>query len=198
MSVVRALRRVSLVALPLLGCAGPSLAELAVGQPAPEFRLRDLDGVELSLSELAGKTVVIEFVNPNCPFSRRHSKSKTLQSISERYPEVVFVGINSTNPEHGDYLPPAEQKAFHAGNGTTYRILEDPTGQTGRAYGAKSTPHLFVIDAAGKLAYAGAMDDDPRGRGASVNYVDSALAALAAGGRPEPATTRPYGCSMKY
>jgi len=97
-----------------------------------------------------------------------------------------------------DYIGRIVGKAFHAGNGTTFRILEDPTGETGRAYGAKSTPHLFVIDAQGKLAYAGAIDDDPRGRGASVDYVDSALRALAAGERPDPASTRPYGCSMKY
>jgi peroxiredoxin len=198
MALSRIASRVSLAALVLLGCAGPSLAEPAIGQPAPAFRLTDLDGAELALSDLAGKTVVVEFVNPNCPFSRRHSQAKTVQTLSERYSEVVFVGINSTNPKHGDYMPPAAQKAFHAGNGTTFRILEDPSGETGRAYGAKSTPHLFVIDAQGKLAYAGAIDDDPRGRGASVNYVDSALRALAAGERPDPASTRPYGCSMKY
>jgi peroxiredoxin len=193
------LRRCSiLLALVLVACAGPSLAALTIGQPVPDFRLKDLDGAEHSLSSFVGKTVVLEFVNPNCPFSKRHSEAKTLQSLAERYPDVVFLGINSTNPKHGDYMQPAAQKAFHVGNGTTYPILEDPTGDTGRAYGAQTTPHMFVIDAEGKLAYAGAIDDDPRGRGASVNYVETALAALAAGQRPEPATTRPYGCSMKY
>lgn len=198
MPLSRFASRTVLAAAFLLACGGPSHAALSIGQPVPDFRHADLDGAELALSELAGKTVVIEFVNPNCPFSKRHSQSKTSQGLSERFPEVVFLGINSTNPNHGDYMPPAAQKAFHVGNGTTYRILEDPTGETGRAYGAQTTPHMFVIDPQGKLAYSGAIDDDPRGRGASVNYVESALLALAAGERPDPASTRPYGCSMKY
>lgn len=178
-------------------CAGPTLAELAVGQPAPDFSLTDLDGRTVSLSSFKGKTVVLEWVNPNCPFSRRHAEQKTMTSTAAKHPDVVWLGINSTNPSHGDFLEPAEHKKFNADHGVSYPVLYDRTGEVGRAYGAATTPHLYVVDGTGKLAYVGAIDDNARGN-AAVNYVDRALAALAAGKSPEPASTRSYGCSVKY
>lgn len=198
MSIVRTAARIASVAVVTLACAGPTLAELTVGQAAPEFTLRDLDGNEVSLAAQRGKTVVLEWINPNCPFSLRHSKQKTMQSTADKHAGVVWLGINSTNPTHGDHLEPAAYKAFLAEHGIRYPVLNDGAGDIGRAYGAKTTPHMYVIDAEGKLAYAGAIDDDPRGGNAKVNYVDAALGALAAGGQPEPASTRPYGCSVKY
>ena len=198
MSIVRTVARAALVALAAVACAGPTLAELTVGQAAPEFTLRDLDGNEVSLAAQRGKTVVLEWMNPNCPFSLRHSKQKTMQSTAEKHPGVVWLAVNSTNPTHRDHLEPAAYKAFLAEHGIRYPVLDDGAGEVGRAYGAKTTPHMYVIDAGGKLAYAGAIDDDPRGGGAKVNYVDAALTALAAGGAAEPASTRPYGCSVKY
>ena len=187
-----------IVAGALAACSTPSLAELAVGQMAPDFHLKDLDGREVSLSELRGKTVVLEWMNPNCPFSRGHSERKTMVRTAARHPEAVWLAINSTRASHSNFVPPERYRAFNAEHGISYPVLYDSSGEVGRAYGARTTPHMFVIDAAGKLAYVGAIDDDPRGAGAKVNYVDSALAALAAERSPEPASTRPYGCSVKY
>lgn len=191
------LRLTLALAVTLIAC-GPSLADVAPGQAAPDFKLQDLDGQEVSLSSLQGKTVVLEWMNPNCPFSRRHSDAKTMQSTATRHPDTVWLAINSTNPGHGDHLETAEYKKFLADHGVGYRVLLDPTGETGKAYGARTTPHMFVVDGAGKIAYAGAIDDDPRGSGAKVNYVEQALTAVEAGKSPDPATTRPYGCSVKY
>jgi peroxiredoxin len=181
-----------------LACAGPSLAELSVGQAAPDFSLPDLDGETVSLAGLRGKTVVLEWINPNCPVSRRHADAHTMSSTAAKHSEVVWLGINSTNPSHGDFVEPAAHRSYNDSKGIAYDVLYDRSGEVGRAYGAKTTPHMYVIDPEGKLAYMGAIDDSPRGPGASVNYVDSALGALAKGGRPEPASTRPYGCSVKY
>lgn len=186
------------LATTLLACTGPTLAEVAVGQAAPDFRLKDLDGNEVALADLQGKVVVLEWANPNCPFWKRHADQKTMVTTLAKHPDVVWLAINSTRPSHGDHLEPAAWKAFLAERGITYRVLADPTGATGQAYGARTTPHMYVIDTAGKLAYVGAIDDDPRGNGAKINYVDQALAELAAGKPVSTATTRPYGCSVKY
>jgi len=194
-------RTVSLLpalALLLIACAGPSLAEVAVGDPAPGFRLPDLDGKEVALSDFQGKTVVLEWINPNCPISRRHADAKTMITTSAAHPGVVWLGINSTSASHGDYVTPEAHKQYDASKGIGYDVLYDTAGEVGREYGAKTTPHMFVIDGEGKVAYMGAIDDAPRGGQAGVNYVDSALDALAAGARPDPASTRPYGCSVKY
>ncbi|KAB2963609.1 MAG: thioredoxin family protein [Thermoanaerobaculia bacterium] len=187
-------------ALLLLACTGPTLAEVAVGQPAPDFRLLDLDGNAVSLSSFADRTVVLEWINPNCPFSLRHADEKTMQTTATRHPEVVWLAVNSTRPDHGDHLDPAAWKTFLAERGITYPVLADPDGASGRAWGARTTPHMFVIDK-GKIAYMGAIDDDPRGSRAATerqNYVDAALVAIAAGKPVATPSTRPYGCSVKY
>jgi peroxiredoxin len=192
-------RRLPLLALALaFACAGPSLAELAVGQPAPDFTLPDLDGRTVSLSGLRGKVVVLEWINPNCPVSRRHADARTMSTTAAKHPDAIWLAVNSTNPGSGDFVEPAAHRTYNESKGIGYPVLYDRSGEVGRAYGAKTTPHMYVIDPEGKVAYMGAIDDAPRGGEASVNYVDSALAALAAGGRPEPASTRPYGCSVKY
>ncbi|MGH7855870.1 MAG: redoxin domain-containing protein, partial [Candidatus Binatia bacterium] len=193
-------RSLSIVAalVVLAACAGPTLAELAVGQPAPDFKLSDLDGREVSLASLRGKTVVLEWINPNCPVSRRHAEAKTMTSTAAKHAEVVWLAINSTNRSHGDFVAAADHKKYNADHGIAYPVLDDSSGEVGRAYGAATTPHMYVIDGAGKLAYVGAIDDSPRGGNASVNYVDSALGALASGKTPQPASTKAYGCSVKY
>jgi peroxiredoxin len=191
--------RLSLLVLAAtLACAGPSLAELAVGQAAPDFSLPDLDGETVALASLRGKTVVLEWINPNCPVSRRHADAKTMTTTLAEHPEVVWLGINSSNPSHGDFVEPAAHKSYNESKGIGYDVLYDRSGDVGRAYGAKTTPHMYVIDPEGRLAYMGAIDDAPRGGAASVNYVDAALDALEKGGRPDPGSTRPYGCSVKY
>ena len=184
-----------------LGLALASVAgAVTVGEKAPAFTLEDLDGESHSLSDFAGKTVVLEWINPNCPFSLRHSEEGTMAELAKR-PDVVFLAINSTNPEHKDFLKPAAHKAFMDEHDLGYGVLYDPTGEVGKAYDAKTTPHMYVIDGEGTLVYNGAIDDDPPGRKAMddrANYVDGALVAQAANRSVDPATTKPYGCSVKY
>lgn len=181
--------------------AGPALAAAAVGDTAPAFQLKDLNGKTVSLASLKGKVVVLEWVNPNCPFSDRHAREKTMTELTKKHGSVTWLGINSTNPEHKDYLQPADHQAWAKKNGVNYSILYDPTGATGHAYDARTTPHMFVIDEQGKIVYNGAIDDDPSGRKPRperVNYVNGALTAEQGGKKVDPASTKPYGCSVKY
>jgi peroxiredoxin len=179
----------------------PALADLAVGAPAPDFTLQDIAGATHHLAELRGKVVVLEWINPNCPFSRRHATEKTMTTTEGKHPGVVWLGIDSSRAGSHDFTEPAAYKTYVAGKGIDYPVLLDRSGDVGRAYGAKTTPHMFVIDEKGTLLYDGAIDDDPSGRNTLVarkNYVDLGLAAHAAGKAAEPATTKPYGCSVKY
>jgi peroxiredoxin len=192
----------SLLGLALLGLlAVPAFAGSAVGDKAPDFKLTAMDGKTYSLADLKGKTVVLEWANPNCPVSNRHTREKTMIELSKQYGDVVWLGVNSTNPSHGDYMKPADELAWNQKNGINYAVLADPTGAVGHAYDAKTTPHMFIIDKNGKIAYNGAIDDDPPGRKGKVervNYVGHGIDAEKSGKSPDPASTRPYGCSVKY
>jgi len=199
------LARLSLLAL-ITGLAGlaaapPARATVAVGQPAPPFSLRGVDGKTYSLKDYQGKLVILEWINPNCPVSRRHAEEKTMTEVASRHPDVVWLAINSTNPASRDFLKPAEHRAYDQEHGITYPVLYDESGAVGHAYGARTTPHMFLVDRQGKIAYAGAIDDDPSGRNprtARTNYVEKGIAAEASGKAPDPALTHPYGCSVKY
>ncbi|HEX6862614.1 MAG TPA: redoxin domain-containing protein, partial [Thermoanaerobaculia bacterium] len=154
-----------------------------------------------SLADYKGKVVVLEWVNPECPFSDRHAREKTMSELVKKHGEVVWLGINSTNASHANFLTPAEHQAWAKKNGVNYAILYDETGKTGKAYDAKTTPHLFIVDKDGRIAYNGAIDDDPPGREAKArrtNYVNAGLVAEKSGKNPDPASTKPYGCSIKY
>ena len=184
--------------------AGPALAVGAVGETAPAFSLKGIDGKTYSLADFKGKTVVLEWVNPNCPFSDRHAREKTMSNLVNKYGggnKVVWLGINSTNADHANFLQPAEHQAWAKKNGVNYAVLYDETGKVGKSYDAKTTPHLYIVDPAGKIAYNGAIDDDPSGRkkvAERKNYVDGGLIAELGGKDPDPASTKPYGCSIKY
>jgi len=182
-------------------CGSSPASAAAVGEKAPAFQLIDLEGQPHALADYAGKTVVLEWVNPNCPFSDRHARERTMSDLATRHTEVVWLGINSTSPQSRDHLAPAEHAAWAKKNGIPYPILRDESGQVGHAYGAKTTPHMFIIDAGGTLVYDGAIDDDPPGRRARAertNYVAGGLDELASGADPDPPITKPYGCSVKY
>ena len=178
--------------------AAPAFAaeEAKVGQPAPAFSLKDEAGKAHDLSQYKGKVVVLEWTNPECPFVQRHYKAqtmtKTLQGVDAS--KVVWLAVDSSATHTA-----ASAKAWKQAQGFAYPVLLDGEGRTGQAYGAKTTPHMYVIDAQGVLRYAGAIDDDPRGNsGAAKNHVRTAVDALL-GGKPVPAsTTKPYGCSVKY
>jgi peroxiredoxin len=198
------MKKATLTMLLLLALtAGPALAGGAVGETAPAFSLKGVDGKTYSLADYKGKVVVLEWVNPNCPFSDRHAKEKTMSNLVKKHGKggVVWLGINSTSASHSNFLQPAEHKAWAEKNGVNYAVLYDETGKVGKAYDAKTTPHLYIVDKAGKIAYNGAIDDDPSGRNDAVkrtNYVDGGLIAELAGKDAAPASTKPYGCSIKY
>lgn len=192
---------VATLATVALACDAPDASAATVGDAAPEFTLTDLQGNEHSLSQYRGKVVVLEWINPICPFSKRHAEEKTMTRLAKRNPDVVWLAINSTNPRSSDYLEPAEHQAYNAEHGIDYPVLYDPTGKVGRAYDAKTTPHMYVIGEDGTLLYEGAIDDDPLARQKPprrTNYVAGGLEDHASGRPVDPATTKPYGCSVKY
>ena len=198
----RTLFKTTLLGLAALAVAAlPALADAAVGTAAPAFTLKGVDGKNHSLADYKGKVVVLEWINPNCPVSNRHAREKTMTDLVKQHGEVVWLGINSTSPSSGDFLKPADHQAYDQKFGITYPVLYDETGQVGHAYGARTTPHMFIVGADGKIAYNGAIDDDPPGRKAKadrLNFVGQGLNAEKKGTDPDPASTKPYGCSVKY
>jgi peroxiredoxin len=182
------------LALAPLALATPQTAQ--VGQPAPEFSALDETGARHALSEYRGKIVVLEWTNPDCPYVARHYKHDTMETLAKRWGArgVVWLAVNSTHTNR-----PADTLRWKQEQGFAYPTLQDSSGEIGRLYGARNTPHMFIIDAQGELRYSGAIDDDPRGRSAQPhNFVDAGLSALLAGNVPDPSTTQPYGCSVKY
>ncbi len=166
-----------------------------VGSPAPAFSLKDEAGKPHALSEYKGKIVVLEWTNPECPFVQRHYEAETMKKTHQEVgPEVVWLAVDSTSDNTSE-----KSAAWRKAKGLEYPILQDVDGKVGKSYGAKTTPHLYVIDAKGVLRYAGAVDDDPRGISKTpVNHVQSAVEAVKAGKPVAQPTTQPYGCSVKY
>ncbi len=181
------------------------LAQAVPNQPAPGFALTDLDGRTLTLADLRGKYVVLEWNNPACPFVQKHYGSGNMQALQRRFTAdgVVWLTINSTAVSHPEYVKPAELKSWLQQQGATpsYAAL-DADGTVGRAYSAKTTPHMYVIDPKGVLLYAGAIDDKRSANPADVktanNFVVQAFTELRAGKALSAASTSPYGCSIKY
>jgi peroxiredoxin len=176
-----------------------------VGKPAPDFTLSDLDGRPVHLADSRGKLVVLEWFNPQCPFVNKSHTKGSLKDAPARSGEkgVTWLGIDSAAPGKQGYDPATIRSAVQQ-FGLNYPILRDETGAVGRAYGATNTPHMFVIDANGTLAYAGAIDNSPDAEGESpqggslVNYVEAALADLRAGHPVRTPRTKAYGCGVKY
>jgi len=203
---MKRLGRANLVAIALLAAlvigwpaareACTAEAEKAKPQKAPAFTLEDVDGKKVSLSDFADKIVVLEWMNPGCPIWARHHKAGTFRTLAEKYKDkgVVWLAINSTNSADKE-----KNKKFAETEKVPYPILDDHAGTVGKAYGAKTSPHMFVIDKHGRLAYEGAIDDDPAGKKENpLNYVDQALTELLAGKAVSVPKTEPYGCSVKY
>ena len=192
--------------------AAPAQAEVKqgtinaiVGSPAPDFTLKDLDGKDVSLASFKGKTVVLEWFNPGCPFVKKAHGVGSLVDTAQRHTAngVVWLAINS-----GGAGKQGNELAMNVDAAKTWKlahpILRDESGAIGKAYGATNTPHMFVIDKTGTVVYGGAIDNSPDAEGQSptsgklVNYVDAALSALAAGTPVETHDTKAYGCSVKY
>ncbi len=190
--------------LPLL-LASLTAAAATVGQPAPAFEVKDATGKTVRLSDFKGRHVVLEWTNPGCPFVVKHYGSKNMQGLQKDAAarNVVWLSVSSTAPGASDYLAPAALAAKYKEWGATpAALLMDDSGAVGKAYGAKTTPHLFVIDAAGQLVYAGGIDDKRSANPADIlgakNFVRAALDESLAGKPVSVGSAPPYGCSVKY
>jgi AhpC/TSA family len=172
---------------------------------APDFKGTDSNGKTETLAQYRGKYVVLEWANRGCPFEQKHYKSGNMESLQREWTAkgVVWLSVISSAPGQDGYVTPAEENDYLAQMkaAPTAAIL-DPSGSIGRLYGAKTTPHMFVIDPQGKLVYEGAIDDQPTPDPASLkgakNYVSAALEESMAGRPVETPVTRSYGCSVKY
>jgi peroxiredoxin len=182
----------------------PEAQSPVVGKPAPDFTLKDLGGKEVKLSAYKGKVVVLEWINPGCPFVKKSHTVGSLVDAAKRHSgDAVWLAVNSGAAGKQGADVAANTEAAKAWS-LSHPILRDETGKVGKAYGATNTPNMYVIDKTGTVVYAGAIDNSPDGEGKSapggklVNYVDAALSDLAAGRPVQTAVTKPYGCSVKY
>lgn len=180
---------------------------LTTGEKAPNFKLNGLNPKlkEISLSDYKGKIVVLEWVNHGCPFVRKHYDSGNMQSLQKKYTEknVIWLSIVSSAPGkqgHVDTEGATKEKKDNKSSATD--VLLDPTGKVGKLYGAKTTPHMYIVDKEGTLVYQGAIDSTADAEKDSIpsakNYVSSALDELMAGKKVTVHTTKSYGCSVKY
>ena len=171
---------------------------------ATNFTLTDLNGAKRSLADFKGKVIVLEWINPGCPFVVRQYKDGAMQSLQKKWTEkgVVWLAISSTNPDHADYIRnEGVRETYDSWKPASTSFLLDSDGTVGKSWGAKTTPHMFVIDQNFNVAYQGAIDNNPRGskdKAEVVNYVDQAVSSLLAGKTVETSSTQPYGCSVKY
>ncbi len=186
-----------------LACASSPPNGPKVGEPAPAFSLVDTQGTTHTLADHAGKIVVLEWLNFGCPFVRKHYDTGNMQALQERFTADGVVWLSVVTTPEGK-MPSGEnvQAEFEKHSGASTAVLLDEGGETGRAYGARTTPHMFVIDPEGMLIYMGAIDDRPTSDKKDVegakNYVAMAIEATKAGSAASPSATQPYGCSIKY
>ncbi len=194
----------TLTAIALLATATAVLTAAEIGKPAPNFTAKDIHGQTHKLSDYKGKVVVLEAYNLDCPFCANHFKTGAMQELQAELAEkgVVWLLVNSTDAKHPSYRTPEQaRKEWAAQKIKATAWLDDSSGDIGRAYGMKTTPHMYVIAKDGTLAYQGAIDDkaaangDPR---QARNYVREAVNKLLAGEKPEVTQTKPYGCPVKY
>lgn len=191
----------SLIALSVIATA--SAAE--VGKPAPDFSVKNLDGKEITLADLKDKVVVLEWVNYECPFIQKHYNSGNMGKLQQTYTDrgVIWLSINSAAKGKQGYHDAPEMKttAEKAGNHASH-FLMDTDGKMGKAYDAKVTPHMFIIDKKGVVRYNGAMDSKPTPDLTDVETADkwfvNALEAVLNGKEVSNATNKPYGCGVKY
>jgi peroxiredoxin len=176
-----------------------------VGNAAPDFTGTDSNGKAHKLSEYRGKFVVLEWTNNGCPYTQKHYESGNMQALQKEWTAkgVVWLTVLSSAPEQQGYMTASQENAYlNKVHATPTAALLDPNGTIGHEYEARTTPHMFVIDPSGKLIYAGAIDDhptyDPADIKSSKNYVSEALSEGMAGKQVATASTRPYGCSVKY
>jgi|SRR5579859_334015 len=199
-------RRTMLAMTGVVGFApGLAKASAMLGEPAPGFEALDADGRTRSLSEFAGKTVVLEWTSSDCPYCAKHYGSGNMQALQRKAVKsgVVWLTISSSAPDREGYFTPNTARAWRTKVGShASAILLDGDGKIGRAYGARATPHMFIIDGSGRIVYMGGIDNRPYADPASLkgakNYVANALADLKAGRPVAEPISPPYGCSVRY
>ena len=176
-----------------------------VGSAAPDFSVSDSKGKTQSLSQYKGKYVVLEWFNPECPFVKKHYGGGNMQKLQEEFTGkgVVWLSVDSSAPgKEGNLTPEQAEKKMAEWKTHSTALLLDQDGKAGQSYGAKNTPHMFVINPEGKIIYEGAIDSkaspNPADIASSTNYVKAALDEALAGKPVSTATTKPYGCSVKY
>jgi peroxiredoxin len=199
------LSRRFLIALAFTAGAPLAQAAPAVGQPAPDFTLKDASGRQVQLRDFRGKYVVLEWTNPGCPYVRKHYNSGNMPATQKDAVDkgVVWLSINSTEKSSYDYMDPAKLVAWSKERkAQPSAMLMDEEGGVGKAYGARTTPHMYIVDPQGRLAYVGGIDSIPSSDAddikKAVNYVRQGLTEALAGKPISMAATRPYGCSIKY
>jgi hypothetical protein len=188
------------------GVAVPALGDaLQIGQPAPEFTVKDTKGSSLSLSQYRGKTVVLEWTNAECPYTRKHYTSGNMQGIQALAQKdgVVWLTVISSAPGKQGYVDgPAADALTRSRGAVPTAVLLDPSGTVGRLYGAKTTPHMYVIDKNGALQYMGGIDSiataDVSDIAQAEPYLKEAMLDVVQGKPVVHAVTKPYGCSVKY
>ncbi|HOG28688.1 MAG TPA: redoxin domain-containing protein [Vicinamibacterales bacterium] len=198
--------RLVAAAVALAATAAPVGAIAApVGAPAPAFKGTDTKGVTRSLSDFAGKWVVLEWHNSGCPYVRKHYGGHNMQALQREWTSrgVVWLTVISSAAGQQGHMEPAQADAYFADQKASQTaVLLDPSGEIGRLYDAKTTPHMFVINPDGVLVYNGAIDDRPTtdlaDLSGATNYVSAALTEGMAGKAVTVATSRPYGCGVKY
>jgi peroxiredoxin len=183
----------------------PAFAAVESGEPAPDFTLKDSKGNPQKLSSYSGKFVVLEWLNPECPFVKKHYSAGNMQKLQKEYTAkgVVWLSIISSAPgKQGYRTGPQADADTKDKNASPTAVLLDPSGEVGQLYEAKTTPHMYVINPEGKLIYSGAIDSirsaNPEDCATATNYVRETLDA-ALSGKPVPTPeTKSYGCSIKY
>lgn len=189
----------------LAAFSNSALAEVAVGDKSPNFKVTDIMGKQHQLSDFTGRTVVLEWTNADCPFVRKHYDTKNMQNLQRRYTNqgVVWLTVNSSAVGKQGHLTKEQALAKvekELAFPTAYII--DEAGELGKSFGAKTTPHMFVINGEGTVVYAGAIDNNSSSQASSVegaeNYVANALDSIMAKKPIEVASTQAYGCSVKY
>jgi peroxiredoxin len=188
----------------LIASAAVAFAGAEVGKPAPEFTGTDINGQAHQLADYQGKIVVLESYNLDCPFCNNHYRTGAMQELQREMTSkgVIWLVVNSVSPKNPSHRnAEAAKKEWSAQKIKATTWLDDSSGNIGKAYGMRTTPHMFIIDPQGNLAYQGAIDDRPEPQGdprTAHNYVREAVAKLQAGNKLAVSQTKPYGCGVKY
>ena len=199
------MKNVFLALVMFLSLTAAAFADVTIGQPAPNFTLTDVSGQARSLSDYKGQFVVLEWLNPDCPFVKKHYESDNMQALQKKSMDkgVVWLTINSSAAgKEGNYPPEQLKKLLEDQDSHPTALFTDSDGTVGKLYGAKTTPHMFVVNPEGNVVYQGAIDSVPSADKEDVagaqNYVQAALDEAMAGKAVSAPTTKSYGCSVKY